>query len=77
MPATHACHAGSQGWGRAGIAPAPTCPAGSFHELPAVSCACLPCPPPPQVFGTDYPTRDGTCLRDYIHVIDLVRWLMG
>lgn len=26
-----------------------------------------------QVFGTDYPTPDGTCLRDYIHVTDLVR----
>jgi UDP-glucose 4-epimerase len=24
------------------------------------------------VFGTDYPTPDGTCLRDYIHVTDLV-----
>jgi UDP-glucose 4-epimerase len=24
------------------------------------------------VFGTDYPTRDGTCVRDYIHVSDLV-----
>jgi UDP-glucose 4-epimerase len=23
------------------------------------------------VFGDDYPTRDGTCVRDYIHVIDL------
>lgn len=23
------------------------------------------------VFGQDYPTRDGTCVRDYIHVIDL------
>jgi UDP-glucose 4-epimerase len=23
------------------------------------------------VFGTDYPTDDGTCIRDYIHVIDL------
>jgi len=23
------------------------------------------------VFGTDYPTRDGTCIRDYIHVDDL------
>jgi UDP-glucose 4-epimerase len=23
------------------------------------------------IFGADYPTRDGTCLRDYIHVIDL------
>ena len=26
-----------------------------------------------QVFGTDYPTADGTCIRDYIHVCDLVR----
>ncbi len=26
-----------------------------------------------EVFGRDYPTRDGTCIRDYIHVSDLVR----
>lgn len=25
----------------------------------------------PQVFGTDYPTADGSCVRDYIHVSDL------
>ena len=25
----------------------------------------------PQVFGTDYPTDDGSCIRDYIHVSDL------
>jgi UDP-glucose 4-epimerase len=25
-----------------------------------------------EVFGTDYPTPDGTCVRDYIHVSDLV-----
>ncbi|HKD27253.1 MAG TPA: UDP-glucose 4-epimerase GalE [Xanthobacteraceae bacterium] len=25
------------------------------------------------VFGTDYPTPDGSCIRDYIHVTDLVR----
>jgi UDP-glucose 4-epimerase len=25
-----------------------------------------------QVFGTDYPTPDGTCIRDYIHVSDLI-----
>ncbi|MFC4010599.1 UDP-glucose 4-epimerase GalE [Nonomuraea purpurea] len=25
------------------------------------------------VFGTDYPTQDGTCVRDYIHVADLAR----
>lgn len=26
-----------------------------------------------EVYGDDYPTRDGTCVRDYIHVIDLAR----
>jgi UDP-glucose 4-epimerase len=26
-----------------------------------------------QIFGTDYPTRDGTCVRDYIHVCDLAQ----
>lgn len=26
-----------------------------------------------QVFGTDYPTTDGTCVRDYIHVTDLAK----
>lgn len=26
---------------------------------------------PVQVFGTDWPTHDGTCIRDYVHVIDL------
>jgi UDP-glucose 4-epimerase len=26
-----------------------------------------------EVFGTDYPTPDGTCIRDYIHVSDLAR----
>jgi UDP-glucose 4-epimerase len=25
------------------------------------------------VFGNDYPTRDGTCIRDYIHVVDLAK----
>ncbi|MFG1618758.1 UDP-glucose 4-epimerase GalE [Nonomuraea wenchangensis] len=25
------------------------------------------------VFGTDYPTQDGTCVRDYVHVADLAR----
>jgi len=24
-----------------------------------------------KIFGTDYDTRDGTCVRDYIHVLDL------
>jgi UDP-glucose 4-epimerase len=26
-----------------------------------------------QVFGNDYPTKDGTCIRDYIHVVDLAK----
>lgn len=26
-----------------------------------------------QIFGTDYPTKDGTCIRDFIHVRDLVQ----
>jgi len=25
------------------------------------------------IFGDDYPTRDGTCLRDYLHVVDLAK----
>ena len=29
--------------------------------------------PPLQIFGTDYPTPDGTAVRDYIHVSDLAR----
>jgi UDP-glucose 4-epimerase len=26
-----------------------------------------------KVFGNDYPTRDGTCIRDYIHVVDVAK----
>ncbi|MDP2906400.1 MAG: UDP-glucose 4-epimerase GalE [Nanoarchaeota archaeon] len=26
-----------------------------------------------EVFGTDYPTKDGTCVRDYVHVSDLAK----
>ena len=26
---------------------------------------------PVSVFGTDYPTRDGSCIRDYVHVLDI------
>ncbi|MBX3087596.1 MAG: UDP-glucose 4-epimerase GalE [Cryobacterium sp.] len=25
----------------------------------------------PVIFGTDYPTRDGSCIRDYVHVVDV------
>jgi UDP-glucose 4-epimerase len=27
----------------------------------------------PEIYGTDYPTKDGTCIRDYIHVGDLAK----
>lgn len=27
---------------------------------------------PVKIFGTDWPTSDGTCVRDYVHVIDLI-----
>lgn len=26
-----------------------------------------------EIFGSDYPTRDGTCVRDYLHIADLAR----
>ena len=28
---------------------------------------------PIRIFGTDYPTPDGTCIRDYVHVTDLAQ----
>ena len=27
---------------------------------------------PVKIFGTDWPTKDGTCVRDYVHVVDLI-----
>jgi UDP-arabinose 4-epimerase len=42
-----------------------------FHLLPMALLATLGRVPPLQVFGTDYPTPDGTAVRDYIHVADL------
>jgi len=43
------------------------------HLIPLVLQAAAGSRPDVQVFGTDYPTPDGTCLRDYIHVSDLAR----
>lgn len=43
------------------------------HLIPLVLQAALGKIPHVSVFGEDYPTRDGTCVRDYIHVIDLAR----
>lgn len=43
------------------------------HLIPLVIQAALGQRGAIRVFGTDYPTPDGTCLRDYIHVDDLAR----
>jgi UDP-glucose-4-epimerase GalE len=41
------------------------------HLIPLVIQAAMKKRPHVEVFGTDYPTPDGTCIRDYIHVEDL------
>jgi UDP-glucose-4-epimerase GalE len=41
------------------------------HLLPLVIEAALGRRPPLRIFGADYPTSDGTAIRDYIHVEDL------
>ncbi len=43
------------------------------HLIPLAIGAATGKYPPLQVFGNDYPTPDGTCLRDYVHVDDLSR----
>ena len=43
------------------------------HLIPLAIAAAQGLRPPLQVFGTDYPTPDGTCQRDYVHVDDLSR----
>ena len=46
---------------------------GATHLIKVAVEAALGLRPKVEVFGTDYPTPDGTCIRDYIHVGDLVR----
>jgi len=41
------------------------------HLIPLVIQAAMGQRPHIEIFGTDYPTPDGTCVRDYIHVEDL------
>ncbi len=41
------------------------------HLIPLVIDAALGRRPPLDVYGDDYPTPDGTCIRDYVHVSDL------
>src|SRR5260370_16031955 len=41
------------------------------HLIPLILRAALGRGDPISIYGTDYPTRDGTAIRDYIHVSDL------
>ena len=43
------------------------------HLIPLVIQAALGARDSVSIFGVDYPTRDGTCIRDYIHVSDLAK----
>jgi UDP-glucose 4-epimerase len=45
---------------------------GATHLIKVAVETALGLRPKVDVFGTDYPTPDGTCIRDYIHVCDLV-----
>ena len=45
---------------------------GATHLIKVAVETALGMRPQIEVFGTDYPTPDGTCIRDYIHVSDLV-----
>ena len=46
---------------------------GATHLIKVALEAALGARPKVDVFGTDYPTADGTCVRDYLHVADLGR----
>ncbi|HEY7960254.1 MAG TPA: UDP-glucose 4-epimerase GalE [Sphingomicrobium sp.] len=57
---------------------------GSTHLIKIAAEAAVGKRPHVSVYGTDYPTPDGTCIRDYIHVSDLaaahvaaLEWLTG
>jgi len=41
------------------------------HLLPRLMLSILRNGPPTPILGEDYPTSDGTCIRDYVHVMDL------
>jgi UDP-glucose-4-epimerase GalE len=75
-------YARAYGWGYAALRyfnAAGASPAGDLgedhdpetHLIPLVLQTALGQRPHIEVFGTDYPTPDGTCIRDYIHVDDL------
>lgn len=41
------------------------------HLIPRVLASCANPSQPVYIYGTNYPTKDGTCVRDYVHVEDL------
>ena len=45
---------------------------GESHLIPLVLRVPLGLLPAAKIFGDDYPTRDGTAIRDYIHIADLI-----
>ncbi len=44
-----------------------------YHLIPIVMQVALGQRPKLTIFGNDYPTKDGTCVRDYIHIVDLAQ----
>jgi UDP-glucose 4-epimerase len=75
-------YAAAYGWGYAALryfnasGAAPDGSIGEDHDpethlIPLVIQAIMGRRPAVEVFGTNYPTPDGTCIRDYIHVDDL------
>jgi len=60
--------AGADPRGRTGLSTA-----GATHLLKVAVEAALGRRPSIEIYGTDYPTPDGTCIRDFIHVSDLAR----
>ena len=42
-----------------------------FNLVPYIAQVCVGRRDKLTVYGTDYPTQDGTCVRDYIHIMDL------
>lgn len=43
------------------------------HLIPTVLRVALGAKPSVEIYGTDYDTSDGTCVRDYIHILDLAQ----
>jgi UDP-glucose 4-epimerase len=62
----NACGAGDNGWLGEDHRP-------ESHLIPLIIQAAMGKRDAIKIYGTDYPTPDGTCIRDYIHVEDLCR----